>query len=173
MYKLATFFVAALMVLGGCKTVSNISDEDLALGVYVATQAATNQGLKLVFKNNPDRIEQIKADATKAVTIIRANVLPVFDGASTDVVLRSAVDAALDNLAGNLNQTTIDTIKLALAIAATKIELPANPTDQLSPRTKGAVAAFFRGVADGLERAINEAPTPTPTQNRSELTWPN
>lgn len=176
MFKASVVAMVGLLLFG-CSAVDQVSDEDLASGVYLASKGAAKHGLKYAVSQHPDQAESIKTNAILAVDIIKTNVVPVFSGASSGTVLRSAVDTALDLLANRLSGDVVSTIRLALNIVAHRIELPQNPADTLSERARLALVAFFNGVSDGLEDALREMTPaailpPSDGRNRRTLTWP-
>ena len=168
MKLLAAFALAFLTFVGGCKTINEIPDEKFADGIHALTFHSVYYGFKAVLANNPGRYEQLTTDAKKASEIVRTNVLPVFNGATTGDVLRGAVDRALAEL--SVATSVADTIKVALILVETQLTLPENPADSLDARTKMALSAFFTGVAEGLDKAV--ADTPAPTGNAVPATKP-
>jgi len=156
---LAVLALFALTFVGGCKTVNEIPDEKFADGIHALTYHSVYYGFKAVLGNNPGRYEQLTTDAKTASEIIRTNVLPVFTGATTGEVLRSAVDTALTQL--SVATSVADTVKVALILVETQLVLPENPATELDVRTKLALAAFFSGVAEGLDQAVKDTPAPT------------
>lgn len=174
-------FLALLAIVGltmaGCSTVNQIPDTDFAAGIKVVSYNSAYWGFKAVLNNNAATRAQLCADATTATGIIRTNVLPVFSGASTGEVLRSAVDTALTQLSAS--SMVADIINVALVVAEGQIHLPDNPADKLDNRTKLALLAFFNGVADGLDQAVKDVPPPPPPTARAvpptptKLKWVN
>jgi len=155
------------MGLGGCSSikerVEKLTDEELAEYVYKAAKFTAKTGLKKAIDTWPEHEAAIKEDALLAVKVINENIVPVFSGASTEEVLRSAVDVALAELSDKLNPATVDVVRLALAVVAGHIELPANPADKLDDRTRKAVLAFFKGLVDGVMEVYPPAP-PAPVE---------
>lgn len=156
--------------LGGCAAVEKMSDEELARTTSSAAKGATRFGLKYALDKEPEKAAEIAENARLAVKIVRENVLPVFLGASTVEVLRAAVETALAQLGDQLKPSVISAIQLALDVVAAKVDLPVNPADKLSPRVRGALAAFFDGVALGLEEAAG--PAGTREIGPPKLLWP-
>lgn len=158
---MALLALCALTFVGGCKTVAQIPDDQFANGINVAAYNSTYYGFKAVLDNNPGRYAQLAADVKTTTGIIRANVLPVFSGASTGDVLVGAVDTALKQL--SVSSTVTNVVKIALAVVETQVHLPTNPAEKLDNRTKMALLGFFKGVADGLDQAVKDAaPSPAP-----------
>ena len=174
---LAALALMALTFVGGCKTINEIPDEKFADGIHALTFHSVYYGFKAVLSNNSGRYEQLTADAKVASEIIRTNILPVFAGATTGEVLRSAVDTALAQL--SVASSVADTIKVALILVETQLTLPENPADALDVRTKLALSAFFSGVAEGLDQAVKDTPAPTgkatsaPAITPTTLRWEN
>lgn len=174
---LALLALCAVSLLGGCKVVNQIPDDQLAAGIKTVSYNSVYFGLKAVLANNPGKYQQLSADVAATTNILRTNVIPVFSGATTGDVLVAAVDQALSQL--SVSSTVSDVIKVALAIVETQVTLPANPADKLDPRTKGALLAFFSGTADGLDQAVKDTPAPAPPTARTipvaptKLHWEN
>lgn len=168
-YWAAIFFVCSLLLLNGCAITSQVSDEELAQGVHAAAKGAARFGLKYAMDKEPDKADEIAANARLAVEVIRKNVLPVFSGTSQEV-LRSAIETALEQLAEKLKPSVISGIQLALDVVSAKVDLPENPAERVSPRAKAALEAFFRGVADGLDSAAGTAGTRE--IGPAKLRWP-
>jgi hypothetical protein len=186
MTKFGSLFAMLLLLLGGlggCKqvqeTVDRLTDEELAEYVYNGSKFTAKTGLRAVLDRHPEHVDLIKADATKASKIISENIIPIFNGATSSEVLRSAIDAALDELAANLYAPTIDIIKLALHVVAGQIELPENPASKLDDRTRKAVVAFFTGLVDAVSETfpvVTPVPAPEPVpadpvSKTSALKW--
>lgn len=170
MRKIALMGMMCLMVasLNGCTTVQQIPAEDLAATVKAGAELAAVQGLRLAMDKKPDDAEKIKENAKLAAEVIRKTILPTFEGAATADVLRSAVDVALEKLNEKLSPEVRAAIQFALAIVASQVKLPANPADKLDERVRKAVAAFFSGLASGIDTAVTAARDLQPPT----LTWP-
>ena len=165
-----TSLLAMLMLfvgsLGGCtrveKMVDSLTDEELADYVYKGAKFTGKAGIKAALEKYPDHAEDIKADALLAARLINNNVLPVFNGATTEDVLRGAVDTALAELADKLSPATVEVIRLAMVVVVTEVDLPDNRAEKLSVRAKMAVSAFFKGLADAVAEVFPPEPVPAP-----------
>lgn len=161
------------VTLNGCGLfgqISEIPDEDLASYVRIGAEQATRYGVKMAMDKDVANAAGIAKSATLASEIIRKNVLPVFSGAETQEVLRSAVDTALAQLSEKLSPIVISAVQLALNVVTSQVKLPANPADKLPARTKAALAGFFDGAASGLDQAV--AAVATREIGPPKLTWP-
>ncbi len=158
--------------LQGCKTVDNVSDEKLAKGIRVASKGAAQYGLGYALKKYPEQAAAIADGARIAVEALRETILPAFNGAETEGVLRSAVETALTELSDKLEPSMIHAVQLALDIVSMRVELPENPVDKLSERTRLALVALFDGLADGLEAGGASAPPPVRDTAPPALSWP-
>jgi hypothetical protein len=162
--------VAGLFMFQGCSTVRDIPDEDLARGIRTAARGAAQYGLGYVLNKEPAKAAAVADGARLAVKALRENVIPALSGSSTQEVLRSAVETALDELSKKLTPSVVLAVQLALDVVAANVTLPVNPADRLSDRTKGALLALFQGLADGLEAGASLAPVrDTPP---AKLFWP-
>ncbi len=165
--------VPFLLLLNGCslfeRVQENVSDEDIAKGLKLGAEKATKYGLKLAMDKNPDKADEIAANAALGAKIVRENILPALSGADTGDVLRSAVETALAELTEKLSPSVIAAVQLAINLLAMQIEMPENPADKLSERTRGFLVAFFEGLGGGLdtERAIATRNIGPP-----KLVWP-
>lgn len=172
MRKAMAFSLMALF-LGGCGTtggLSSVSDDDLAQYVKIGAEHASRYGLKLALDKDPAKADAIAKNATLAVEIIRKNVLPVFSGAGTADVLRSAVETALGQLSEKLGPQVVLVVQLAMSVVSSQVTLPTNPADKLDARAKMALAGFFDGAAAGLEKAV--AAVSTRDIGPPRLVWP-
>lgn len=145
------------LLSSGCRTVGQIPDDDFARYIETGAKLSTKYGLQKALAAEPAKAAEITENAKLAVEIVRKNVLPVFQGASSADVLRSAVETALTQLGEKLKPQLALVIQLAIDMLATQVNLPANPADKLDERTTKAVAALFKGAADGVEAAIGGA----------------
>ncbi len=166
---LALFMATCLQ---GCKTVDNVSDEKLAKGIGVVSKGAAQYGLGYVLKKNPDKALAIADGARIAVEVLRETILPAFTGAETEGVLRSAVDTALQELSDKLDPSMMLAVQLAIDIISTRIQLPENPLDKIDERTRLAIVAAVRGLADGFEAGGAAAPPTTRETAPAALSWP-
>lgn len=158
---LALLALCSLAFLGGCKTVAQIPDQEFADGIHTLTYNSIYFGFKAVLNNNPGRYTQLAADVKTATGVIRTNVLPVFNGATTGDVLTGAVNTALTQL--SVSSTITDVVQVALALVETQVTLPANPATALDARTKLALSGFFSAIADGLDQAVKDSAPPAAT----------
>lgn len=180
MRKFLAVCAIMLLSLGGCKMFADMPDEELAESVYKGAKAVTSNGLKIAINQSPDSAEAIKENAKLAAKIIRDNILPVFEGATTEEVLRSAVDTALDELGDKVSPTLASVINLALQLVAEKVNLPDNPAAKLDVRTRMALVGLFKGLVDGIDEAVEVEPTPAPVPapepapvpEEPKLVWP-
>jgi hypothetical protein len=164
----------------GCKT-TDVSDGDLANEVYTVSKSTSSLVATLIFNKNPDKVVALKANAAVVSSTIRTHVVLVFSGGTSGDLLKSSVDAALVLLSTKLDPLLVDVVKLAMDLAADRIDLPQNPAEKLSDRTRMALLAFFNGVADGLDAAAT-AVVPTQSSGSNQLNphgiyeiirWPN
>lgn len=151
-----SFIILAIgmLMVGGCKSASSITmtDEELANSIRIGAKAAIKLGMKYYTDGKDDEtVAKVKTDALMAAQLIRDYAIPVFSGAPTEVVVRSAVDQVILYLSSQLPNHIVEALKFAVEMASTRVQLPPNPTDQLDQRIKGAILAFFDGVATGLE----------------------
>ncbi len=166
---LALFMATCLQ---GCATIENVSDERLAKGIRVASKGAAQYGLGYVLKKYPDKAPAIADGARIAVEVLRETILPAFNGAETEGVLLSAVDTALTELSDKLEPSMIHAVQLALDVVSMRVQLPENPVDKLSERTRLALVALFDGLAEGLEAGGAAAPPPARDTAPAALSWP-
>lgn len=150
----------AFLSQNGCRTIDRIPDDQLARDVNLGAEKAVQYGLGYLVRKAPQDAQAIKDNAKLADDVIKKNILPVFAGASTGDVLKSAVDTALAQLQGVLQPNVRAAIQLALDILTANIPLPLNPADKLDDRTKKAVNGLFSGIAAGLDQFLaTQAPT--------------
>lgn len=168
MTKLASLLAMLMLFvggLGGCakvrNMVDNLSDEELAEYVYKGSNFTAKAALKAALDKYPDHAEEIKADALLAAKIINDNIIPVFTGATTEDVLRGAVDTALSELSDRLSPATVEVVRLAMVVVVTEVDLPDNRAEKLTDRMKMAVAAFFKGLSDAVGEAFPPEVAPT------------
>lgn len=154
-------FVLSLALLltvvpsAGCAAIrgkiDQMSDTELALKVNDGAEAAAHYGMKFLMDKYPDKKAAILKDAMLASTIIKANILPVFAGASSLDVLASAIETAMGQFKGKISAEVEAAIRLGFTVVSSQISVPKIPTDKLSPRLKGAILAFFSGTSEGLD----------------------
>ena len=165
--------LALFAFLGGCTTVvGKLSDEDLAKVVQVGSERAIGYGVKILLDKNPDKAADIVKAAKTASEVIKANVIPAFSGASSQEVLKSAVDTALQQLSDKVSPLVLSSIQLAVNLAATQIQLPSNPADKLDARAKGAVLALYTGISAGLDKAVAASAVASRDIGPAKLVWP-
>ncbi len=158
--------------LQGCTTIENVSDEKLAKGIGVVSKGAAQFGLGYVLKNYPEEASAIADGARIAVKALRETILPAFTGTDTEGVLRSAVDTALQELSDKLEPSMMLAVQLAIDIISTRIQLPENPLDKIDERTRLAIVAAVRGLADGFEAGGAAAPPTNRETAPAALSWP-
>jgi hypothetical protein len=158
------FAFAPLLVLflGGCSQIDRIPDDKLAEDLFIGGKKAVEYGLKLALKKvAPDVAKEITQNALLANSIIKAEVLPILSGASTQDVLRAALDLALKNLWTKLRTEIREAVQLSLSILISNIELPKNPADRLDERSRKALMGLFSGISQGVDAVL--APPPAAT----------
>lgn len=168
--KKALVLMVGLLSVQGCSSIEKVSDEDLARGIEIAARGAAQYGLGFVFNKEPGRAAQVAEGARLAVRTLKETIIPAFAGVTTEEVLRSTVEAALDELTAKLTPSVVLAVQLALDLVSANVKLPENPTDRLSERTRLALLALFKGLADGLEVASEMAPTRDTAP--AKLFWP-
>src|SRR5437868_4376240 len=99
--------MAALLVLAGCGQIDKIPDDQLAADLAVGAKAVVKYGLTAAVRKYPADAAKIAADARVADSVITRNILPVFSGAETEVVIRSAVDQALAQLKSKVTDARV------------------------------------------------------------------
>lgn len=174
MKHFAAVGLVAVLALSGCASVDRIPDDQLARDLNLGAERAVEYGLKYLVRKAPQDAQAVKDNAKLAADVIRKNILPVFSGAGTADVLKSAVDTALSQLEGTLQPNVRAAIQLALDILTTSVPLPANPADKIDDRTKKAVNGLFGGIAAGLDAflASQAAPAAGPsTAREAGLHW--
>lgn len=170
-----TMAVGLLMVMtqGSCKVIDNLPDDVLASDINKGAKAAVEYGLKYAIKKSPVDAQAIRDNAKIADDVIKNNILPIFSGASTGDVIKSAVDTALAQLWSKAAPQVRDSIQLALAILTANVPLPANPADTIDDRTKKALNGLFGGLAAGIDAvlAIPAATGPSTAREASGFIW--
>lgn len=151
----------------GCRTINHaldsLSDAELAAYLEDGAKIGTSRGIGYALKKYPDKKDQITKDGKIADDTIRNVIVPVFSGAKSADVTRAALDQMIMLLASKLSTSQIDLLVVIAGTVATQVPMPANPADKLSPRTKLGIAAFFTGMAEGIESALGiPGPTPVP-----------
>ena len=165
----------ALLMLFGCAQLDKIPDDQLAKDLHIGAEKAVQYGLKLLLRkvSAADAVK-VAADCRIADDILTKNIIPLFSGADTDVVLRSAVDTALALLKSKIaNSKVIDQIDLGVEILVTEVPLPKNPADKIDVRTKKLIAGVLGGIVAGIEDVFAPTtPVPPPVVPRDPLTIP-
>lgn len=164
---------AALLFLAGCAQIAQIPDDTLAKDLNIGAQKAVTYGLRYAINKAPADAQKIKDAAAIADTVLKQNIIPVFSGATTGDVLKSAVDTALALLNSKIgNPEVIAAIQLAIDILKANITLPTNPADKLDDRTKKALNGLFNGIAAGIDVALSPPPATSPTSRQvAGLHW--
>lgn len=162
--------------LSGCRAAAQLSDDQLAAYVQAGSSAAVEFGLKFAEGKEPDRAQQIAADAAAADAVIKADILGpsgVFAGTSGQV-LASAAQTALSMLSDKVSPTVGVIVQTALAVLTANVALPDNPAGALDDRTRKALVALFTGISQGIEAVPPPAAGATPTARRApaRLAWP-
>ena len=171
MRALIILLIPTFALFPGCVTVEEMTDEDLATNIRIGSKGAVGYGLGYVIEKNPAKTAEITKAGKDAANIIETTILPMFEGASTEEVLRSTVDEALSLLGEKLIKPYIrSAVQLAINVVATKIKLPKNPAGAISKRVRMAIAAFLRGTMEGLRDATGEVTVDLPVT--TELKWP-
>lgn len=152
--------VIAILSLLGCSQIDKISDDQLSADLQVGAKAVVKYGLTAAVRKFPADAAKIMADAKLADTLIVQNILPVFSGASTQAVLRSAVDQALGLLKAKITDPRVlATIGLGTEIIIADVPLPGNLTDKLDERTRKLLVGIWSGIDQGIQAAF---PPPAP-----------
>lgn len=151
-FAFAPLFV---LFLGGCSQIARIPDDKLAEDLFIGGKKAVEYGLKYALKKAaPDVAKSITENAVLANTIIKGELLPLLQGASTATVLRGALDVALKNLWTKVKPEIRDAVQLSLTILIANVELPKNPADRLDERTKKALTGLFSGISQGVDSIL-------------------
>lgn len=168
-------FLAALLAVtfSGCAEIDKIPDDKLAESLHTGAKGAVKYALQAALRKvDPAVAEKIKTDATLARDILADNIIPVFSGAETADVLRSAVDTALGLLRSKITDPrVISAIELAVEIIIAEVDLPRNPAEKLSVRSTKALSGVFSGIEEGIRMVFPKAPAPAPAA-REPLTLP-
>lgn len=155
--------VLLVSMLSGCSWFSTLPDDQLAADLSAGSKAVVKYSLTLALRKYPADAAKITADAQVADQVLTKNVIPVFGGASTQDVLRSAVDQALVQLKAKITDPRVSAaIELGTELIIADVPLPKNPTDKLSDRTRKALSGVFTGISQGIEAALAPAPAPVP-----------
>lgn len=154
--------VVAILSLLGCSQIDKIPDDQLAADLEIGAKAIVKYGLASAVRKYPADAEKITADAKIADLVIVQNILPVFSGAETSAVLRSAVDQALALLKGKIaDARVLAAISLGTEIIIADVQLPKNPADKIDLRTRKLLVGIFSGISLGIQAAF---PPPAPPQ---------
>lgn len=151
----------------GCTAVKHkldsLSDDELAMYVEEGAQVTAKYGLSLAAKKWPNEADKIKADAIVIDNALRTIAIPAFSGASTAQVTKATLDQVIRQLGDRIKGTKLEQYEMAFASILYQIPLPATVTEGLSERTLKSLAAFFTGIAEGIEKAEGlPGPVPTP-----------
>jgi hypothetical protein len=159
--------------LSGCAQIAQIPDDTLAKDLNVGAEKAVEYGLKFAMDKAPADALKIRDAAAIADTVLKQNIIPVFSGASTADVLKSAVDTALSQLSSKINNPAVmASIQLAIDILAANVPLPKNPADKIDDRTKKALNGIFSGMAAGIDAALAPPAAVNPTARQATgLHW--
>lgn len=153
------FAVAMLTVFsmfGSCTQIEKIPDAQLAVYLNIGARSAVQYGLQLAArKADQAGVLSIKSDAAIARQVVTSNVIPVFAGADTVEVLRSAVDTALLLLKSKIKDSRVaQVIDLAVEVIVMEIHLPSNPASRLDARTKTLLNSVFVGIVEGIDKVF-------------------
>lgn len=160
--KLAALAFLMIPLLGSCAEIAKIPDDQLAQDLYIGAKQAIQFALRTALKKaTPETLQTITADVKLGNSIIKAEILPLLQGASTKELLRGALDMSLANLWAKIKPELRDAVQLSLSLLISGIELPKNPTDQLNERTKKALVGLFTGISEGAD-AVLVVPAPPP-----------
>lgn len=152
--------MAVVLVLAGCSGIDKISPDQLEAGA----KAVVKYGLTAAVRKYPADAAKIAADAKIADSVITKNILPVFSGAETGAVLRSAVDQALAQLKNKITDARVlAAIELGTEIIIADIALPKNPADKLDERTKELLVGIWSGISQGIQAAFPPPAEPSTT----------
>lgn len=159
--------LASVGCSGKNHVLDGLSDDELALYLETGAREAVKFGVDYAVKKYPDKTAQIQKDGQIADDLLRNTIIKNFSGAASADVAKSAINQAIQLLSSRLTNAQIDGLVLIAGTVLTQVSLPQNPTDKLSARTKMAVAAFFTGMAEGLEASLKipppgPAPAPPP-----------
>jgi hypothetical protein len=168
----ALSLLAALcaVLLSGCATINEIPTEKLAADLSAAAKGALKYGLQAAVRKYPSEAAKITADAKLANEILTKNVIPIFSGAQTADVLRSAVDTALALLKSKLTDArVIAAIDLAVEVIVMEVKLPANPATKLDARTTALLNGVFSGISNGIQAAFPPDVVSTPARDSISL----
>lgn len=160
--KAAALVFLMIPLLGSCAQIAKIPDDQLAQDLYIGAKQAIQFGLRAALKKaTPEAVQTITTDVKLGNSIIKAEILPLLQGAATKELLRGALDMALANLWAKIKPELRDAVQLSLSLLISGIELPKNPTDQLNERTKKALVGLFTGISEGAD-AVLVVPAPPP-----------
>lgn len=149
------------LILGGCSQIDRIPDDKLAEDLFIGGKKAVEYGLKLALKKvEPDVAKAITQNALLANSIIKAELLPILSGVTSQEVLRATLDLVLRNLWTKLRPEIRDAVQLSLSILIANIELPRNPADRLDERSRKALMGFFSGISQGVDAVLTPPPAP-------------
>lgn len=173
MKTLARFSIllAVIMLIPGCGGIGrqigakldSMSDEELTVKVHDSSEGAVSLAMKLLVDKMPEKKAAILKDAAVASTIIKTNIIPIFNGEKSNEVVAQAIQTALNQLSGKISLEVDGAIRLGYGVMSEKVTIPQIPTDKLSPRVKGAVIAFFTGSSEALDMfAAKMAPPVSP-----------
>lgn len=147
------------LLVSSCSSVTHaldrLDDDELAGYLNHGAREATRFGIDYAKKKYPDKAVQIQKDGETAAGVIRNLIVKSFSGAATSDVARSAVDQAIALLGTRLSGSQVDGLVLVAGTVLAQIPFPKNPADKLDARTRKAVSAFFTGMAEGIETALN------------------
>lgn len=154
-----------VLALAGCSQIAKIPDDKLAEDLFIGGKKAVEYGLKYALKKAaPDLAKQITENAALANTILKGEIIPLLQGASSAEVLRGALDLALKNLWTKIKPEIRDAVQLSLSLLIANVDLPKNPTDRLDERSKKALSGLFSGISQGVDSVLSPSATPAATE---------
>lgn len=131
-----------------CKGVQ-VDTEDAVYSIRRGSTAAVAIGLRAL-STDQEMYEKVKEQSTNAREAITGVVLPLFEGATVKTVSKSAADFALGVLNDRIDPFLKGIIQASIDSALHVLQMPPNPTDELSDDQRRMLVALFRGIVDGI-----------------------
>jgi hypothetical protein len=130
----------------------NLEIKDVTPFVLSGARSGVDSGLKALSKDAAS-FDKTKKVAAEIETLVTDTVLPLFEGEAVEMITMATADQAMAALNGaNIDPQILGAIQLAIDSALIFIEMPDNPTDELSEDTRSLIVALFGGIAEGLQR---------------------
>ena len=143
--------VACLAVASiGCSGIIKLATEEAGDYIVEGSEKGVFAGLKALSKDDAT-YQKVKDASAIAKDAIDKSVLPLFSGASLNVVTVGTANQALSLLDGKVSGIVKGTIQLAIDSALMFIKMPANPTDALSDDQRKLIVTLFTGISAGLK----------------------